>query len=80
MATTIKLVNQFADSSTRTLEIGPINLDGNAIGDVKTNVKALNSDPSAIAPYYLSDSGASFTKVANAYIITENITPINLEG
>lgn len=72
----IKLVNQFADDSTRAIELGPIDVTSASFINAKTNIKAI--DPSAIASIYLSEEGASYTGVAAATLTEIETTEFNL--
>ena len=72
----IKLVNQFADDSTRAIELSPIDVTSDAFINAKTNIKAI--DPSTIAGIYLSEDGASYTGVAAATLVEIETTDFNL--
>ena len=72
----IKLVNQFADDSTRAIELSPIDVTSDAFVNAKTNIKAIN--PSTIAGIYLSEDGASYTGVAAATLVEIETTDFNL--
>ena len=72
----IKIVNQFADDSTRTLEFGPFDPTSAAFTNAKTNIK--NFDPSDIANIYLSDGGSSYTGITAATLTVLEETPFNL--
>ena len=74
----IKLVNQFADDSTRAVELGPIDVTSDAFVNAKANIKAI--DPSTIASVYLSDNGASYTGVAAATLVEIETTEYNLNA
>lgn len=80
MPATIKLTTKFADNSTRALNIGTFDSNNPAIlpPTVKAKIKALNADPSEIAPFYLSIKGKPFTEISECSIVTENITEIDL--
>lgn len=74
----IKLTNSFADDTTRSLEIGPLASDSAAVTNVKTNINAVNQNLSDIEDLYLSDSGAKFTGITAASVVTSSEREINL--
>ena len=74
--TTITLTNQFADDTTRNLVIGPFTTSSISISNIRQAVKDLNDNPAAISSLYLSNSGASFTRVKQVKLSTANKTII----
>lgn len=79
MATTgsIKIVNQFADDSTRNIEFSGLDPNSEAFTGAKARIKAF--DPTTISGIYLSDSGASYTGIVGATLtqITEREFNLN---
>lgn len=80
MATSLKLKMAFADETARDIVFEPFAANAAAITNAKANIKALNTNPSAIATLYLSDGGANFTGVSAATITVETENEINLNG
>lgn len=77
MATgTIKIVNQFADDTTRAIEFTGIDPESSAFTQAKSRIKAF--DPSSIANIYLSDGGASYTGITAATLVEVTETNFNL--
>ena len=74
----IKLTNSFADDTTRSLEIGPLASDSAAVTNVKTNINTVNQNLSDIEDLYLSESGAKFTGITAASVVTSSEREINL--
>ena len=83
MATTnkIKLTNKFADETTRNIEFAGFDSDAAVLtaSTLKTRINNLNTDTTAISPFYLSDDGASFTGITGATIVIDNETEIALK-
>lgn len=82
MATTnkIKLVNTFADETTRDFELEGFDSDCAVLtpATLKQRIAALNSDTTAFSAFYLSDGGATFDKITGATISKQSETDIPL--
>lgn len=72
----VKMKFGFADETNRDFEMGPFATS--ALSGAKAAIKSLKNDLSPIATKYVSTGGASCVSILDAYIITENVTEINL--
>ena len=77
--TKFKIVNAFADDSTRDLEFGPFDSDTVNIETLRTAIK--NFDAGAISDTYIADSGSGFASIQAATVVevTENEINLNVE-
>jgi hypothetical protein len=77
----IKIVNGFADETTRDIEFVGFDSDCAVLtpNTLRSRIQNLNSDTSAFNAFYLSDGGQSFTGVVGATITKIKETDINLK-
>lgn len=76
----LKLTASYADETKRDLEFGPFSSTSSPITNAKTNIATVNSKVSEIEELFLSESGAKFTGITAAQIVTTNETEINLNA
>ncbi len=78
----IKIVNSFADDTTRDIEFSGFDSDCAVLNaaTLKARIAAVNSDTSTFDAFYLSDGGQTFTAITGATItkITENEINLNV--
>lgn len=76
----IKIVNSFADDTTRDIEFSGFDSDCAVLtpNTLRQRIKDLNSDTSAFDAFYISDSGASCVGITAASIYKVTETDINL--
>lgn len=74
--TTITLINQFSDDTTRNLILGPFSTSAINDSNIRQAVKNLNNNPAAISSLYLSDGGSQFTRIKQVKLSTSNQTVI----
>lgn len=74
----VKVVTAFADDSTRDLKFGPFTASDTLASAIKTRVKAFN--PATVQNLYLSDGGATCTRIAAASVTETEVEEINLNA
>lgn len=72
----VKIVTAFADDSQRDIKFGPFTASDSLVSAIKTRVKAF--DPTTVQGLYLSDAGATCTRIAAASVTETEIETINL--
>lgn len=72
----VKMKIGHTDGAKRDFEMGPFATS--ALTNAKAKIKLLKQDMSPIANVYVSENGAPCNDILEAYIITENVTEINL--